>query len=140
MVDALQEIRRLLVPGGIMLDLRPISEQNLVEIVTASGDAVPFGKIDAYGAVEEDLAADDAIEYALGQRLFIRESGVTFDFESYWDTAGELNAFARCSRRLRDAKLAADKIEERRRELSGPEAPARVRFHRTMMLNRCRSC
>jgi hypothetical protein len=140
MVDALQEIRRILTPGGIMLDLRPISEQNLVEIVPPCGAAVPFGKIDAYGALEEDRAADRAIEHALAQRWFIRESDVKFDVESYWDTAAELDAFARCSRRLREAKLSADEIEERRRELGSPEAPARVRFHRTMMLDRYRAC
>jgi len=123
-----------------MLDLRPISEQNLVEIVTASGAAVPFGKIDAYGAMEEDRAAHQAIEHALAERWFIHESGMTFDFESYWDTAAELRAFARCSRRLREAKLSADEIEERRRKLGSPNAPARIRFHRTMMLNRYRAC
>src|SRR5579864_2004968 len=105
MVDALRESKRILTPGGIMLDLRPISEQNLVEIVTPYGAAVPFGKIDAYGALEEDRAADCAIEHALAQRWFIRESDVKFDVESYWDTAAELDAFARCSRRLRGAKL-----------------------------------
>jgi hypothetical protein len=139
MVDALSEIRRVVVPGGIVLDLRPVTGQNPVEIVTPDGAAVALGTIDAYGAAEDDRAANRAMEYALCRQWFLRESSVKFEVEYRWDTAADLENFARSSRRLREAKLPTEAIEERRRQLGGPEAPARVRFFRTMMLDRYRS-
>jgi len=138
MVDALREIWRVVVPGCIILDLRPVTEQHLVEIVMPCGAAEPLGSVDAYGAAEEDRAANGAVEHALQQGWLVRESTVRFGVEYWFDTAEELDVFARCSRRLREARLAAGEIEVRRRQLSGAEGEARVRFHRTMMLDRHR--
>jgi hypothetical protein len=138
MVDALREIRRTVVPGGTILDVRPISEQHMVEVVPASGAAAPLGGVDAYGALEEDRAANGAIEHALRHGWMIQESHATFAVEYWFDTAEDLDAFARCSRRLREAAIASGEIEERRRQLSGLEGQARVRFCRTMRLDRHR--
>ena len=135
MVNALREIRRAVITGGTVLDLRPVSEHHLVEIVTPGGAAVPLGNVNAYGAAEEDRAADSAVESALDRGWLARESATRFGVEYLFDNAAELDEFARCSRRLREARLAAEEIEERRCRL-GPEA--RLRFTRTMMLNRYR--
>jgi len=56
MVDALQEACRVVVPGGIVVDLRPVSARYRLEVVT---DAVArdVAEIEAYEAQDDDHAA-----------------------------------------------------------------------------------
>ena len=138
MVDALQEVCRVVVPGGIVVDLRPISARYRLEVVTDTV-ATAVAEIEAYEARDDDNAADAAVEHAVSQGWLLQGGGVQFDFEFYWDTVVEMRAFAETSRRIRRAGLDYTELEEQRRRLSHPPEPAaRFRCHRPMMLKHYR--
>ena len=138
MVNALQEVCRVVVPGGIVVDLRPMSARYRLAVVTETR-ATAVAEIEAYEAQEDDNAADAAVEHAVSQGWLLPGGGFQFDFEFYWDTVVEMKAFAETSRRIRRAGLDYAELEEQRRRLSHAAEPAaRFRCHRPMMLKHYR--
>ena len=138
MVDALQEACRVVVPGGIVVDLRPVSARYRLEVVT---DAVArdVAEIEPYEAQDDDHAADAAVEHAVSSGWLLPGGRVQFDFEFYWDTVVEMKAFAEKSRRIWQAGLNYAELEEQRLGLSRAGEPsARFRCHRPMMLKKYR--
>lgn len=131
MVDALNEAARVLAPGGALLDVRPISGKYMVDVVTASA-ATPVASIEAYGATQDDLAADAALRQALEEPWLRLRDTIHFGFEFYWNTVTEMEASVRESRRMKDAHLNYAEIAARQRELGG-----RIRCTRTMVLHIC---
>ena len=92
MVHALEEIWRVLIQDGFLIDLRPFGEKSSVEVV--SGDEViPTGYIDSSAGFPDDLAANTAIEHMVGSGMLNREKRDSFDLFTYWDTAAEFKAF-----------------------------------------------
>jgi hypothetical protein len=89
MVHALREIWRVLVPGGILLDLRPLCASWPVEIV-AGERVLRAGALDDSLAMVDDLAANHAVEQVVRDGWFRRERGGTFTYDWYWDTLDEL--------------------------------------------------
>jgi hypothetical protein len=138
MVDALQEVCQVVVPGGIVVDLRPMSGRYRLEVVT-DAVATAVAEIEAYEAQDDDNAADAAVEHAVARGWLLPGGGVQFDFEFYWDTVVEMKAFAETSRRIRRAGLDYAELEEKRRGMSRSAEPAaRFRCHRPMMLKHYR--
>ena len=62
MVHALHEIWRVLAGNGTLGDLRPLSCQCPIELVTPSG-VVHVGEADATGMAADDDASDRAIQF-----------------------------------------------------------------------------
>jgi hypothetical protein len=89
MVHALKEIWRVLVPGGILLDLRPVSTGWPVEVV-AGERVIRVGALDDSLAMGDDLAANRAIEQVIHDGWLIRERAGSFTYDWYWDTLDEL--------------------------------------------------
>ncbi|HEY5728488.1 MAG TPA: hypothetical protein VIS72_00445 [Anaerolineales bacterium] len=90
MVHALDEIRRVLAPNGILVDLRPIDDERPIEVFSAretrkTGDAtyLPLG-------LEDDIAANQAMETAESNGWFTRQSKGFFHLHYVWDTASEM--------------------------------------------------
>jgi SAM-dependent methyltransferase len=90
MVHALSEIRRTLKPGGILIDLRPVSDKWSVEVHSASSlqtagflTDMPVGKAD-------DEAAFAAMRDAESRGWFIREREDEFTLFYYWNTPSEM--------------------------------------------------
>jgi hypothetical protein len=135
MVDALREAHRVLVPGGTVVDVRPLTARVVVELVTADR-ADWAAEADAYGAAEDDASADAAVQHAMSCGWFVFERSERFDFEVYCDTAADLKAYAETGRRMREAKIPYEDLENRRRELSasGNQA-ARLLCHRPKVLS-----
>ena len=131
MVDALQEACRVVVPGGMVVDLRPMSARYRLEVVTASV-AAAVAEIEAYEAQDDDNAADAAVEQVVSSGWLLPGGTVQFDFEFYWDTVADMKAFAETSRRMRRARLDYAAVEGQRR---AAEPAARFRCHRPMLLN-----
>lgn len=93
MVHALDEIRRVLAPNGVLIDLRPISDQWRVEVFSAR-EIRETGIIkDTSSALADDRAADKAISTAESNGWFRLESQIFFPFHYVWDTASEMETW-----------------------------------------------
>lgn len=90
MVHALSEIRRVLVPDGILIDLRPITDRWDVEVFSARETretghvtGMPIG-------LEDDSAANQSMKEAEAKGWFKREQELFFPIHYVWDTASEM--------------------------------------------------
>lgn len=93
MVHALNEIRRVLVSDGILIDLRPITEPYSVEVISAR-ETRPIGNLlDLPTGVADDKAADSSIAKAGENGWFIQEQSEFFPFYYSWDSPREMEEF-----------------------------------------------
>ena len=93
MVHALDEIHRTLKPNGILIDLRPVSENWTVEIHASSGSPVAGYLVDTPEARADDEAAFAAMRDVEGRGWFVREEEQEFAYFYYWDTPSEMKEF-----------------------------------------------
>ncbi|WKZ34193.1 MAG: hypothetical protein QY332_11290 [Anaerolineales bacterium] len=93
MVHALDEIRRVLKPKGILIDLRPVEANWSVEVVSSAGWQVSGRVSDLPAAVDDDEAAFKAMREAESNGWYVKEKEREFDFFYYWDTPSEMKAF-----------------------------------------------
>jgi SAM-dependent methyltransferase len=93
MVHALDEIRRVLKPNGILIDLRPVESNWSVEVSSSTGSQEAGRLTDLPTAVADDEAAFHAMREAESRRWFIKEKEEEFAFFYYWDTPSELKEF-----------------------------------------------
>jgi hypothetical protein len=90
MVHALSEIYRVLVPDGILIDLRPVSDHWRVEVVSAR-EIREIGHVtDLPLGLEDDNAANQAMTNVELNGWFKRESEEFFPIHYLWDTASEM--------------------------------------------------
>jgi len=95
MVHALEEVRRTLVPEGVLIDLRPMAGRWPVE-VTSDRSRHPIGWLqDLPNELADSKAANIAIKEAARRGWFVRESKQSFRFSYYWDTPEEMREFIR---------------------------------------------
>src|SRR4030042_5768444 len=85
MVHALKEAYRILVPGGIMIDVRPLSVDVPLEIIYKGGGETA-GILDLSPDIDKDVAADRAIETVLADEIYKESFREYFDFAYYWKT------------------------------------------------------
>ena len=84
-MDALRHVHRLLVPGGTMVDLHPLTEQQ----VEAGGRRI--GAIDEPQFITSDLPnAEARLSEAVGAGLYTLEAETEFDFLQHFDRVEEL--------------------------------------------------
>jgi hypothetical protein len=93
MVHALNEIQRVLVPDGILIDLRPLADNWRVEVVS-------LREIKRTGRVEDlpeqtngDIASNAAMKEVEKRGWFKREQDELFPFFYSWDTPSEMEEF-----------------------------------------------
>jgi hypothetical protein len=84
-VDALRNVHRAIVPGGILLDLHPIPPSEQVE----AGGAV-LGRLDERQFFATARATEEALEEAVGDGLFEPEAELEADVLERFDTAEEM--------------------------------------------------
>jgi hypothetical protein len=93
MVHALGEIRRTLIPSGILIDLRPVAARWPVEVVT-SQDIYDAGRLeDLPTQLADDAASAEALEQAAQASMYTLERSDNFDFLDYWDTPQEMQDY-----------------------------------------------
>ena len=92
-MHALDEVRRVLAPDGILIDLRPLADNWRVEVVS-------LREVKRTGRVEDlpvqtngDVAANAAIQTAEKRGWFKREQDELFPFFYSWDTPSEMEEF-----------------------------------------------
>lgn len=90
MVHALSEIRRVLTPDGILLDLRPMQARWPVEVISARETRETGRIVDFPRGVEDDEAANRAMAEAKQKGWFLRERETTFPYIYSWDSPSEL--------------------------------------------------
>ena len=93
MHHALDEVRRVLAPDGILIDLRPLADNWRVEVVS-------LREVKRTGRVEDlpvqtngDVAANAAIQEVERRGWFKREQDELFPFFYSWDTPSEMEEF-----------------------------------------------
>jgi hypothetical protein len=85
MVHALEQAWQVLRPGGVFVDLRPLSLDSALDIVGSQG-MESAGMVDMSADLPDDRAVDEAIEAAVRAEVFIPRETRKFDFAYYWDT------------------------------------------------------
>jgi SAM-dependent methyltransferase len=89
MVHALEEIHRLLKPGGCLVDIHPIPEAPLVEVI--KGSSVLLVEPDPAYDYEEDIRqAEVALALVIQRRLYILEQSKDFEVFAYASSVPEL--------------------------------------------------
>ncbi len=93
MVHALDEIRRVLAPGGILLDIRPLSDRWPIEV--ASGRSVKeTGRMEDFPEPRSaDQASNAAMSEAEARGWFMRVQEARFPFFYSWDRPSEMEEF-----------------------------------------------
>lgn len=93
MVHALSEIRRVLRPDGILIDLRPLADNWRVEVASLR-EVKRTGRVsDLPGQTIGDGAANEAIQEVERRGWFKREQEELFPFIYSWDTPSEMEEF-----------------------------------------------
>ena len=93
MVHALSEIHRVLVPGGVLIDLRPLLDEWPLEVTSRNRVREAGHATDLAEPLADDVAANQAIEEGIRQGWFQREEGQEFPFFYYWDTPKEMQEY-----------------------------------------------
>jgi hypothetical protein len=135
MVDALGESWRVLVPNGIIVDVRPITPLVIIEAESATSRRSKLTEVESYGAAEDDAAVDAAVQHALSHGWLTTEQTRYFDFQVYCDSVADLKAYAETGGRMREAKIPYQELEAQRKDLSAASRQAaQLRCHRPTML------
>ena len=90
MVHALGEIHRVLVPDGILIDLRPIADNWAIEVFSARETHETGHVTDLPLGLEDDEAANQAMREAESKGWFTRENETFFPLHYVWDTANDM--------------------------------------------------
>ena len=90
MVHALSEIRRVLMPAGLLIDLRPILGNWPVEVVSTR-ETLKTGRIRGLPlGLADDEAANRSMAQAEGRGWFRREAETVFPYYYSWDSPSEM--------------------------------------------------
>ena len=91
MVHALEEIRRLLTPGGELLDMHPVPTEPTIQVVR--NGAVLFAEASPDHDHHEEEQAEDALAQVVRRGLFVIERSAEFTFHIYGSSVAELLDF-----------------------------------------------
>ena len=93
MVHALEEVRRVLVPGGILIDIRPLAGRWPIEVTSTRG-LKETGRVDDFpDPLNADRASNEAMNEVEARGWFQRERDGHFPFFYSWDTPSEMEEF-----------------------------------------------
>ena len=90
MVHALGEIYRVLAPGGVLIDLRPIADRWSIEVFSARETRETGHVTDLPLGLEDDNAANQAMRNAESSGWFTRENETFFPLHYVWDSASDM--------------------------------------------------
>ena len=130
MVHALTESWRVLLPGGTLIDMRPIICHPSIEVLV-DGRVEIAGQIDDSGSFADDMAADRALETAVSQGLFITKQPKThFDFAYYWESLNLMTEYI--TERWSDFATLPMQVIKKAKALSSNAPSARFRVNKEM--------
>lgn len=89
-MHALNEIRRVLIPNGILIDLRPLLDRWQIEVASARATK-QTGRVNDFPiGLADDEAANRSMSEAESNGWFVREQEQFFSFVYSWDTPSEM--------------------------------------------------
>lgn len=134
MVDALNEVWRVLVRNGALLDLRPRSGRYPVEVVTSERNH-RIGEFDGHGMENADRAAEQAVLELAGRGCIIAQQSRRFEVSKYWDSVEEIEPFLNEERRVQGLTPPYSDLKKAYEELRANEVGKfRIRYRLPMML------
>jgi SAM-dependent methyltransferase len=137
MVHALSEIRRVLAPVGILIDLRPLADNWPVEVVSLREVRRTGRVLDLPEQTNGDLSSNEAMREAERRGWFTREQEELFRYIYAWDTPSEMEEFVND-----DWQDFIDLDEETKRVTRAvwavADADSRVRIRMDVWIARCR--
>ena len=90
MVHALSEIRRVLVPDGILIDMRPLLDRWQIDVSSAR-EVRETGRVQDFPiGLADDEAANKAIAQAAANGWFGGDGQDFFSYFYSWDTPGDM--------------------------------------------------
>jgi len=93
MVHALSEIRRVLIPNGILIDLRPLLDRWSIEVVSAR-EIKETGRVQDFPlGLADDESANKSLTQAGQNGWFNRNREEYFSYSYSWDTPKEMEAW-----------------------------------------------
>jgi hypothetical protein len=135
MVHALNEIRRVLVTDGIMIDLRPVSDRWPIEVISVSAARGTGHLQDLDPCIRDDEAANRSMARAEQQGWFIRQAEDFFPFVYSWDTPSEMEGWIETE--WSDSILLDDERKQATRSAwATADADARVQIKAKMLISR----
>jgi hypothetical protein len=137
MVHALNEIRRVLVSDGIMIDLRPVSSRWPIEVISVRGVRATGHLQDLEPCIRDDEAANGSMARAEQQGWFIRQREDFFSLLYSWDTPSEMEEWIETE--WSDSILLDGESKQATRSAwATADADARVQIKANMLITRWR--
>ncbi len=131
-MHALHESWRVLVPGGQLLDLRPLSINPPFEVIYPTEIKVP-GLVDMSLDRENEVAANRALDEVVQAGTFKIKERDLFDFAYYWDSVDGAIAYVRDE--WEDSAQIPEKLVKRACSLpASPQMQNRVRIQLRLQL------
>ncbi len=93
MVDALRETRRVLATDSILIDIRPLLNEWPIEVASQAGHIEAGRATDLKEPLEDDAAANAAMQEAVSAAIFTRELQQDVSIFYYWDTPKEMETY-----------------------------------------------
>jgi hypothetical protein len=125
MVDALREAHRVLVPTGVLLDLRPTAETCPLQLAETG---LHVGELDATASAGDDAAADSAMAHVVRDGWFDLTVTNQFSLEFRWNGIAELADYVSGGRYPKRVRPGCDDLTR----VYGSQVP--LRCERTMTL------
>ena len=83
----------MLMPGGILIDIRPINDRWNIEVISGRG-VQETGRVDDFAKqVHADAASNEAMREVESRGWFRREQEQFFPYFYSWDTPSEMEEF-----------------------------------------------
>lgn len=138
MVHALQEIHRALVPGGLLIDLRPVLDRWPVEVAWGSGYRETGRLADLPEGVSDDRAAERTMDEVARRGWFVLEQTERFSLFYSWDTPNDMEAFVR-EEWANFAQLDEEVSRKTKSAWAVAEGDAYIRVRASMVITRWRN-
>lgn len=135
MVHALNEIRRVLKPNGVLIDLRPVQGHWAVEVVSTQGVTAAGLLTDLPAGLADDEATFRAMHEVESRGWFIKEREKEFDFFYYWNTTSEMKEYVETQWESFE-KLEDDVFNAAQSAWTAANAEGRVRIRVKMFIAR----
>jgi len=131
MVHALREACRVLRPGGLLIDLRPIVSHPPVDVL--GGDqAAPAGRLDDSSDSADAAACEKALRQALEQGWLQPHETDDFTYSMYWDTPEQMLEYVTAN--WGEVQVPEDVVVRAQQLADVAVRPIRVRIQLTMSI------